>query len=801
MRTEPLATYRVQLRREFDFAATQAIVPYLSELGVTHLYCSPYMQAAAGSPHGYDVVDPEHVSQELGGDAGLARLDTELRRHGMGQLLDIVPNHLCVTDARNRYWWDVLRRGRQSEFAHFFDIDWEAPGMDGRVLLPVLGDELDSVLRSGELSVVHGDSGPELRYHEHRFPLADQPGAVPGTATGELLDTQHYRLAFWRTGLRDINYRRFFDVSSLAGVRVDESSVFNQTHRRAMELVRDGLVDGLRVDHVDGLRKPDEYLRWLRDAVGDTWVVVEKILAMGEGLRESWPVDGTTGYDFGARMVTLLTDPDGLIELGACYREITGDQRDFAAHSRQGRLDVIDTLFVPDLARLERTAAAAGIDAAAHELTELLVGMRVYRVYPSGWEQLSPHDRASLETALAAARRCERCDASKVESIAAVLRADGDDSTAKRELRLRFQQLSGATMAKGVEDTAFYRHVPLVALNEVGCDPTCVTEISEFHAACAAVQARHPRTLLATATHDTKRGEDARIRVAMLSEMPHEWRDAVLRMRALARKGDRWVPSPAAEYLLYQTLVATFPIDADRAAAYMLKAVREAKQETSWLDPDAEYEAGLDAFVRRVVGDAAIQDEVRGLVGEMTPAWHVASLSQALLKLTAPGVPDIYQGCELWDLRLVDPDNRTPVDFEHRRRLLGQLDGLSTVEILQRADEALPKLHLIRAALQLRSRRATAFAATSTYAPLVAGGARAGHAVAYARGTATEPAAVVVLAVRLARRLHGDWGDTTLELPEAAWRNVLSGAMLSGGTQPIAALVREFPVVLLERAA
>ena len=801
MRTAPRATYRVQLRREFDFDAARAIVPYLSDLGITHLYCSPYMQAAAGSPHGYDVVDPSRVSEELGGDAGLVRLDAELRLRGMGQLLDIVPNHMCVTDARNRIWWDVLRRGRDSEFAHFFDIDWEAPGLEGRVLLPVLGDELEAVLRRGELQVVRGDDRLELRYHEHRFPLADQSLADEGVTTADLLDAQHYRLAFWRTGLRHINYRRFFDVSSLAGVRVEDPSVFATTHKRALELVRAGVVDGLRVDHIDGLREPDAYLRRLRDAVGEAWVVVEKILAMGEDLRESWPVEGTTGYDFGARVVTLLTDPDGLSELDACYREITGDQRDFAAHARRGRLDVVETLFAADLARMERTAAAAGIDAAAHELTELVVGMPVYRVYPGGWEQLSEPDRVSLDTAVAAARECDQCDASKLEALAAVLRAGGDDSAAKRHLRLRFQQLSSATMAKGVEDTAFYRHVRLVALNEVGCDPTRVTSINEFHEACAAVQSHHPRTMLATATHDTKRGEDARIRGAMLSEMPREWREAVLRIRALVRRQGQWVPSPAAEYLLYQTLVAAFPITADRAAAYMLKAIREAKQETSWLDPDAAYEAKLDAFVRRVVEDAATQDEVRALVDAMTPAWQVASLSQVLLKLTAPGVPDIYQGCELWDLRLVDPDNRTPVDFDLRRRLLRELDDLSTAEILQRADEALPKLHLIRAGLHLRIRRAAAFAAESTYAPLLARGERAAHAVAYARGTANDPAAIVVLAVRLACRLHGDWGDTTLEVPDAVWRNVLTGAMLNGGTHPIADLVSGFPVMLLERAA
>lgn len=798
MRAAPRATYRVQLRRDFDFAAACGIVPYLADLGFSHLYCSPYMQAAPGSAHGYDVVDPTRINTELGGDAGLERLDAALAAHGMGQLLDIVPNHMCVGDPGDEWWWDVLRRGRDSAYARFFDIDWNAPGADRRIILPVLGDELDDVLARGELRLESSSGSAELVYFDHRFPLRD--GDAGDGDLHDVVARQHYRLEYWRSGLRRISYRRFFDVSTLAGVRVEDPIVCAATHERTLRLVHEGTVDGLRVDHIDGLREPSRYAAKLRDAASDAWLIVEKILAPEESLPSEWPVDGTTGYDFTALVIGLMVDPQGMERMLHIYRGFTGDEQNFATHSHDARVIVLDELLSSEVDRLDRCAERAGIEGARTVLTEFMAAMPVYRVYPDAAQGLSGEDESVLRRAAAAARPRLHGSEHVLDSIVALL-SDGSADGAGAELRLRFQQVSSAAMAKGVEDTAFYRFVPLVALNEVGCDPTLTTSLDAYHAACEARAERSPRSLLATATHDTKRGEDARIRVAMLSEMPDVWEQMVERLHTLAARHRRGAaPSPTAEYLLYQTLVAAHPIDSDRLCAYMLKAVREAKQETSWLEPDIAYEKQLESFVRAVLADADMANTVAELVDSMTPAWQHASLSQTLLKLTSPGVADVYQGCELWDLRLVDPDNRTPVDYGLRSKLLRELDALDVEGILGRMDEGLPKLHLIREALRLRTRRHGSFAPGAQYVPLQTRGAESAHVVAYARAAEDAEPDIVVVAVRLARSL-GHWTDTSLELPAGSWRDVLTGGELPSGEQRLASLLRGFPVALLERVA
>ena len=801
MSVVPRASYRVQLRSEFDFADASDIVPYLSQLGVSHLYCSPYMQAASGSTHGYDVVDPTRISVDLGGDEGLKALSDTLTARDMSQLLDIVPNHMCVSDPRNRWWWDVLQRGRTSRYAKYFDIDWEAPRLQGKVLLPVLGDTLDAALQRRELRLVLQDGMPEVRYYDHRFPLA------PGTLTDEedvtmqLLERQHYVLDFWRTGLQRINYRRFFDVASLAGVRVEDPEVFETTQRRALELVADGTVDGLRVDHVDGLAQPSRYLSALRGRIDDSLLVVEKILAPDERLPDEWPVDGATGYDFAARVTALMVDSQGLQTLDAWYREFTVDEQDFAAHSREARLFVLDTLLESELDRLARVASAAGLGDARSELRALLATMPVYRVYPHDGETLSSPDQAALERASDIATTYGDCDPEKLKTVVRTLIA-GDTTPTQRDFRTRFQQLASAAMAKGVEDTAFYRYVRCVALNEVGCEPGLVIDVAQFHEACARDARQLPLSLLATTTHDSKRAEDARLRVAMLTERAEEWRQAVRRWRELAlrHRGAR-APSAVAEYLFYQTLVAAYPIDADRASAYMIKAVREAKQETSWLEPDTQYESQLEAFVRAVLDDGDICEQVEQFVMAMTPAWHAASLTQTLLKLTSPGVPDIYQGSELWDLRLVDPDNRTPVDFGLRRTMLQMLATLPPCEIARRSAAGLPKLHLIHTALRLRQRQAGSFMPGSTYTPLMASGDRARHVVAFARGPARKEPQAVTIGTRLAYTLDGRWDDTALAVPDGTWNDVLTNREWRGSDLRLADVLRTFPVALLERAA
>lgn len=787
------------MREDFDFDDAAAIVPYLEQLGVSHLYCSPYMQAAPHSTHGYDVVDPTRISSELGGEPGLASLDAALRAAHMGQLLDIVPNHMCVADRGNRWWWEVLRYGRESPYAAMFDIDWDAPALHNRVLLPVLRDSQANVLRDGGLVVADGPDGFELDYDGSRFPLAPGTATSTGPATPALLDAQHFALEHWLTSGALINYRRFFDVTSLAGLRVENPAVFSAVLSRALELVDDGIVDGLRIDHIDGLAAPDDFARRLRDEAPKAWIVAEKILAMDEELP-AWPVDGTTGYEFGAVVTTTFAQAGGVGALIDFYREFTGDRLDFAAHSHASRLDVLERLFEAELGRLTRVAATAGIAPARVELAELLSAMPVYRLYPRGDARLGPDDRRALEMAEAGARQSGRCDAGRLSAIVATLRGEGVSSAAHAELRARFQQVAGAVMAKGVEDTTFYRYLPLVALNEVGTDPDHTTSIDAFHAFCKHAAVNHPQSLLATATHDTKRGEDARLRALLIAEIPELWRDTVERLHALAGRHRRGTaPSLKAEYLLYQTLVAAAPIDSDRMWRYMRKAAREAKEDTEWLVPDNAYEAELEDFVRAMVADADVASEIEQVVAALTPHWQHLALSQTLLKLTAPGVPDIYQGCELWDLRLVDPDNRTPVDYERRRELLRVISDGADAVFMSQLDEGLPKLRLMVRALAVRARCAEAFAPGARYEPLAVAGSRSDHAICFARATPNGAVATITLALRRPVPLAGEWHDTTVRMPDGSWRNALTEEAVTGGERRLAELLTDAPVALFER--
>jgi (1->4)-alpha-D-glucan 1-alpha-D-glucosylmutase len=800
MRVQPRATYRVQLREDFDFDAAAGIVPYLEELGVSHLYCSPYMQAAPHSTHGYDVVDPTRISSELGGERGLASLDAALRAALMGQLLDIVPNHMCVTDRGNRWWWEVLRYGRESPYAAMFDIDWDAPALNNRVLLAVLRDSQSNVVRNGELVVADGPDGFELDYVGSRFPLAPGTATSTGPATAELLDAQHFVLEHWLTAGALINYRRFFDVTSLAGLRVENPAVFSAALSRALELVDDGVVDGLRIDHIDGLAAPEEFAQRLREEAPGAWIVAEKILAMDEQLP-AWPLDGTTGYEFGAVVSTTFAHPDGMSALVDLYREFTGDQLDCAAHSHAARLDVLERLLDAELGRLTRVATAAGVASARVEIAELLSAMPVYRLYPRGDDRLGPDDDRALLAAADGARQSGRCEPVRLSALVAALRGGDLSSASHTEFRTRFQQVAGAVMAKGVEDTTFYRYLPLVALNEVGTEPLRTTGIDGFHAFCSRGAADHPQSLLATATHDTKRGEDARLRALLIAEIPELWRDTVERLHVLAERHRRGpAPSLKAEYLLYQTLVAAAPIDADRMWVYMQKASREAKEETDWLEPDERYEAELERFVRGMVADDDVASEIEQVLAALTPHWQHLSLSQTLLKLTAPGVPDIYQGCELWDLRLVDPDNRAPVDYELRRELLRIVSDNTEDVFLSRLDEGVPKLRLIVRALAVRARHAVAFAPGAGYQPLAVQGSRSDHAVCYARTTPSGEPATITVALRWPVSLAGEWHDTTVQMPSGSWRNALTGEVITGGEQRLGALLTEAPVALLERA-
>ena len=688
----------------------------------------------------------------------------------------------------------------RSRYAQFFDIDWDAPALQGRVLLPVLGEPRSDALAEGRLQVVEGMDGYELHYSASAFPLAPGTAAAAGPVSVETLEAQHYALESSHTAGALMNYRRFFDISSLAGLRIEDDTVFDAVLSRALALVDDGTVDGLRVDHIDGLRDPLSFATRLRAHAPRAWVIAEKILAPDEHLPQDWPIDGTTGYEFGALMTSLLVDPRGVAAISAAYADFTGDRRDFPSHSQEARRYVLEHLLRPELNRLTRVATVAGIRGAEVELVELMAGMPRYRIYPRDGQPLSLEDQAALNTADNAARASKRCDPARLAALVSALLDDGCSSQ-RAELRARFQQVAGAVMAKGVEDTAFYRYVRLVALNEVGADPQRISTLDDFHDACLKNANERPLSLLATTTHDTKRGEDARLRVTLLSEMPDRWHAALARLDACAQR-HRGAHRHArqAEYLLYQTLVAAHPLDADRAWAYMLKASREAKQETSWIEPNPAYESDLERFVRGMVADPRVEAEVGSLVGAMTPAWHTLSLSQTLIKLTAPGVPDIYQGSELWDLRLVDPDNRTPVDYDLRSALLRDIATESAPGFMSRASEGAPKIRLIAAALALRRRNADAFGAGAGYQRLRVAGEREEHAICFARTAEDGQPVVATVAFRWPLLLRSGWEDTAVHLPGGRWRNVLTGRDVEGGARRLDSLLEEVPIALLERA-
>jgi (1->4)-alpha-D-glucan 1-alpha-D-glucosylmutase len=839
----PRVTYRLQLNADFAFAQVCEQIPYLRALGVSHLYLSPILKAAAGSRHGYDGVDPSEVNPELGGEAGFERLCAELSAHGMGLVLDIVPNHMSTALGQNRWWWDVLARGRASRFAGFFDIRWDHPDPErhGKILLPILGEEFERCLDAREIQVRRRGGEVCVGYFEHELPASPSSlaevlpsAAEPRTAdTGDphpaapladvdaaiealnadtdrlrgFLDRQHYRLVFWRRANRVLNYRRFFDIHQLAGVCVEKEEVFAAVHERILAWVTGGRVAGLRIDHPDGLRDPARYLRRLRAGAPGAWVVVEKILEPGETLRCEWPVAGTTGYDFLNVLGGLFIDPCGERPLTDFYREFTGRATPYPEIVRGRKRHVLEQLFASEMSHLTDLLGAAldrreGLSetrrAERHQaLCELIACFPVYRTYirPAD-EAVGPADRAVVAEAVsAAAGRQPGIDPGLWRAIEDLLLLRRTGAGAG-EFVLGFQQLTGPAMAKGVEDTAFYRFNRLVALNEVGGDPGVFgTSLADFHAFCARIQADWPQTMLATATHDTKRGEDTRLRIGLLSELPQAWADAVRRWSRLngrLRRGGG--PDANAEYLLYQTLAGAWPIEARRLSDYMLKAAREAKVHTSWTDPDSGYEKRLKEYVAMVLDQAGFRQDLEAFLAPLARPAMVASLSQCVIKCTAPGVPDIYQGTELYDLSLVDPDNRRPVDFEVRRGLFAASGSVSPAGILKRQAEGLPKIFAIRHALETRRRLPEAFGPRGDYRPLMAEGERAGHLVAFVRG-----GRAVTLAPRLVCGLAGDWGDTVVALPPGTWTNVFTGERWRGGRQRLTPMMASFPAALLVR--
>jgi (1->4)-alpha-D-glucan 1-alpha-D-glucosylmutase len=754
----PRATYRVQIRPDFGFADTAALAGYLARLGVTHLYAPPILTATPGSAHGYDVVDHRMANPQLGGEEGRLALVAALREHGLGMVVDIVPNHMGVAVPHaNPAWWDVLRLGRGSPYARWFDVDWSR----GRIVLPVLSDEFPEADELARL-VVDGD---ELRYYDHRYPVA--PGTGGGTPE-EVHARQHYRLVCWRRGNAELDYRRFFAVSDLAGLRVEDPEVFEATHREVLRWVAAGEVDGIRVDHPDGLTDPAGYLARLRAAAPDAWLVVEKILEHGERLPD-WPVHGTTGYDALDQVDRLFVDPAGEPALTTLDTELSGRPTTYDDLIHDCKVDVATGMFRTELTRLVRLIDAPD-RLVGDAIAELAACFPVYRSY-------LPEGRDRLTAAAAGARRRRPDLASTVDGLLPRLSDSGD------ELGARFQQYTGAVMAKGVEDTAFYRWTRLLSRNEVGGDPSVLSvPVADFHAGCAERLDAHPDGMTTLSTHDTKRGEDVRARLAVLAELPDAWAAAVRDFAAAAP-----LPAGSVQQLVWQTVVGAWPIPAERLHAVLEKCAREARLLTSWDEPDPCFEAVLHATIDQIFGDPKLGGAVRAFAERITPYGWSNSLSAKLVQLTMPGVPDVYQGCELWDNSLVDPDNRRPVDFEARRSLLARLDDgfLPAVDATGAA-----KLLVVSRALRLRRDDPERFRA---YRPLPVDGAAAGHAVAYDRGGAITVA--TRLPVGLERR--GGWADTTVTLPDGRWTNAFTRETRPGGPVPLAELLAPYPVALL----
>jgi (1->4)-alpha-D-glucan 1-alpha-D-glucosylmutase len=749
------ATYRLQLHGEFTFADAIAQLDHIGALGVSHLYLSPIGSAQAGSTHGYDWVPPPTVAESLGGIEGLRELRAAAAAQGMGVIVDIVPNHTGVEDPRqNPWWWDVLRRGHTSEYAGYFDIDWSPDnGADGKIALPVLGsaDDVDA------LEIDSTGAEPELAFYEHRFPLAPETLGVAGESARDVHDRQHYRLVPWNIGV--IGYRRFFSVNGLAGLRQEDPAVYDATHDLIRQLIDEDLVDGLRVDHPDGLADPQGYLQRLRADLGpDRILLIEKILSHDEPLDPSLPVDGTTGYETMRSIGAVLIDPTGEAALGELHQKYTGDRGDdlwLHAAERQLKLSILAETFPAERARLRRAIVATAGDADVPGDDDLdavigavIAGLGVYRAdYPilSG----------TLDRVIATERERLPALGSAFDLLASAV---ADDV----ECRARLAQVCGAVTAKSVEDCLFYRTARLISLQEVGGDPASFGEsLDEFHAGNTARAADWPRALTSLSTHDTKRSEDVRARIGVLSQIPQRWAELVDRSESRN-------PAPAGVTGLFlrQNLFGIWPVDGvvteslrTRFHEYATKAIREGGVGTTWTDVNEQFETAVRSWIDASF-DGPCAGDYTDLVHDVLPHIESDALVQKALALMLPGIPDVYQGTEWFDDSLVDPDNRRAVNYSQ--------------------DSEHPKARLVRAVLTLRKRRPDVFV-SGGYQPISGSGPAGDHVVAFGRTTNTSEVDVVVVAPRWTVALDPDqWAQTSVDLPAGSWREVLTGADFDG---------------------
>jgi (1->4)-alpha-D-glucan 1-alpha-D-glucosylmutase len=829
----PGSTYRLQLTSDFGFAEAAEAGEYLVNLGVTHVYLSPVLDAVPSSMHGYDVTDHSRIRGELGGEEGFRAMAKRLRGLGLGLILDIVPNHMAVPAnlPLNRQLWSVLRDGPTSQYANWFDIDWMA--QDNRMLLPILGDAPEFCLTDLGVEADGGPDGePALRYFDHVLPL--RPGTA-GLPMRELIESQHYRLTSWRDAPSELNWRRFFNIATLIGVRVEDPAVFDATHKVIVRLVAEGLVDGLRVDHPDGLADPRGYLTRLASATKGAWVVVEKILEAGETLPADWACAGTTGYDTLRMVDGLFLEPAAA---GALTDEYEGFSRRlgdesvalrFADVASVAKREAAAEMLAAEVTRLARLVVdvcpGATTNDARAVLVEVLAAFPVYRAYVHPGEPPPVAAEAAIVGAVEAARRrlSQRLRGLASDVGAAALGGQPPVGDAA-ELVVRFQQTTGPVLAKGVEDTAFYRWSRLLVLNEVGGDPDRFgVSPEDFHAEAERLAANWPTTMTTVSTHDTKRQEDVRARLAVLAELPARWGAQVAewheRATALRSLGDAAATvDPDTEYLIWQTLVGTWPISEERLTDYLTKAIREANRQTSWSDQNSEYEAAVHGLAACAIDDPGLSESIGEFVAEITSDALAISLGAKLVQLTMPGVPDIYQGCELSGLSLVDPDNRRHVDFARRRALLADLDadrlnfddddddgggGGGPAEV---SGTSLDAAKLLVTARTLRLRRAHPEWFGGDYTPVAAIGPAAGHVVAFARGDSvgqgsTGQGRAVTVATRLpvGLRSRGGWADTVLPLTGwgRGWVDVFTGAVFRGEHVPLGELMRVLPVALL----
>ncbi len=838
------STYRVQLHDGFTFTDAGKLVPQLAELGISHLYLSPSLEAVPGSPHGYDVIDPTRIRESLGGEDRLRELAATAHAAGLGLLLDIVPNHVGLVSPANPWWWDVLAHGPDGRYGRHLDVHWQ-PGAHGQptLLLPELGERLDEALEGTALQLVHVEDGRtpawRIAYYDHAWPVA--PGTLEAagldphdlaTTTARcrddreqlraLLSRQHYRLGYWRRANAELDHRRFFDIDTLGAVRVEDPEVFADVHAAVLPLLADGTLDGLRIDHPDGLADPVGYLHDLRAAAGeDAYIVVEKILEHGERFRDEWPVAGTVGYELAAPTLGVHMDPAAGPILDELQARLTGTPLHREELVDDAKRTALATLFGAEQERVATLAAAAvgrPVEELRAALAELVVVWPVYRTYlRPGLEPVDARDRGVVAHALARATARAPEHAATMEAIARVL-LSGRADTAAVAFTTAFQQLTGPAVAKGFEDTVLYRDLRCTAVNEVGSDPGELgASVASLHGLHTEVADHRPATMRLSSTHDTKRSEDVRARLAVLAQRPGWWVTTADRLQSLAEVArtprmdgvGAW-PLPVHEHLAWQTAVGTWPIGPGRLAEYLLKAAREGKEATNWLTPDTGYEAALTRYAEVLTTEPTLIGALEDAVTALTGPAAVTALAMTLTKLTGPGVPDTYQGTEIWDRSLVDPDNRRPVAHDAVAAQLAALtaaapDAVPDPDLVARllADAAdvaggvgLAKLWVTRQALQLRRARPELLAPGASYTPLWARGRDAQHVLAYLRG-----GGAVVIAPCRAGQLAGnpaslDLGDTRLQLPAGSYRDVLAGRAVAGGAHRVTDLLAGFPVAL-----